>query len=85
MRESIIISGGVKTIKIKPSPHDIIREAYGFICKSRAKIKKLELPENHEIDAMSELAGKLHAMGNSIIAGRVDLALFKWLELDLNA
>ena len=52
---------------------------------SKQKIKALELPDNFQINAMSELASKLIELGLVVMAGRVDLALYRWLELDADA
>ena len=62
-----------------------VREAFAMIHLSKQKIKALELPDNFQINAMSELASKLIELGLVVMAGRVDLALYRWLELDADA
>ena len=62
-----------------------VRKAFAMIHLSKQKIKALELPDNFQINEMSELASKLIELGLVVMAGRVDLALYRWLELDANA
>tara|TARA_B100001971_G_C18212322_1_gene551528 strand:+ start:128 stop:427 length:300 start_codon:yes stop_codon:yes gene_type:complete len=62
-----------------------VRKAFAMIHLSKQKIKALELPDNFQINEMSELASKLIELGLVVMAGRVDLALYSWLELDADA
>lgn len=67
----------------KPSVH--VRKALKWIRISEQQIKLLKLPDNYQINEMSEVAHNLIESGLVQMAGRVDLALYRWLELDANA
>lgn len=68
-----------------PTPSVHVRKALKWIRISNQNIKQLKLPDNFQINAMSDVSRCLIESGFPQMAGRVELALYRWLELEADA
>ena len=64
---------------------EIYRYGLEVIANSKGKIKSAIPPADIDINEMSSVASKLFERKSFVLAGKVDKALFDWIENTTNA